>query len=101
MGSELQRANQSLGLSEKVIELALVVFHINQVVPYPLSDLQIADWAKSINELRPDVEPQKLKEVIDKMKLGQIEWNYRQGIQNIFRALETESDKEKDFLSRL
>ncbi|MDB5288565.1 MAG: hypothetical protein JWR05_3514 [Mucilaginibacter sp.] len=101
MGQDLQRANQSLGVSNAVLEIGMEVFHINQLIPYPLTDQQITDWAKSINELRPDVTAATLKAVINKMKLGKIQWDNRSGIQNIFKALENESDQEKDFLSRL
>lgn len=64
------------------------VYHINHLTAFPLTDNQIDEWSRSINELRPDVTPEQLKEVIDGMKQGLIDFDNRLGIQNIFKALD-------------
>lgn len=99
MDLQLQKVNQSLGLSDKELIIAQAVFHVNQLVPYALTDLQISDWAKSINKLIPELDIDSLVYVIDQMKMGRIEWNPKLGIQNLFvNLLETD---ESDFLSNL
>lgn len=66
--------------------LAATVLHINQLTPFPYSDLQIFEWAKSINELTPELTPDILKKIIDKFKLGIYEFDSRAGIQNVFKG---------------
>jgi hypothetical protein len=74
-------------LNDKENKIAAIVYHVNQLTSYPLSGVQIEDWAKSINELMPDVDLVELKRVINNFKLGVFEWDYRKGIQNIFLAI--------------
>lgn len=91
MDNKLQlTTNQSQGivLSPKEIEIALQVYHINHLTAFPLSDQLIDEWSRSISELRPEVTPEQIKEVIDGMKQGYIEFDNRLGIQNIFKALD-------------
>lgn len=73
-----------LGLTEKSVEIAKVLVHYNQLTSYPYSDLQIAEWAKSIEELIPSMTLETLKTIIDRMKMGIYDFDSRLGIQNIF-----------------
>lgn len=75
-------------MSPKELEIAIQIFHMNQLTAFPLSDEQIDDWTRSIVELRPDVTPQQLKSAIDDMKQGYADYDNRLGIQNIFKALD-------------
>lgn len=68
-------------------ELAKQVYQINQLVPYPLSDIQIEDIAKSLEELVPELTPMQLKKMIDRFKIGYYEWDKTKVIQNIFKNL--------------
>lgn len=76
-------------LSEKEKEIGLSLTHVNQLTSFPFNVEQLADWALTINELKPDLKIEKLKEAIDKMKLGKVEFNQSLGIQNIFIALDS------------
>ena len=80
--------NQNIVLSEPEIQIAMQVYHINQLTAFPLADHQIDEWSKAIYELRPEVRPEEIKDVIDGMKQGYIEYDNRLGIQNIFKALD-------------
>jgi hypothetical protein len=60
--------------------------HINLLVAYPIPDAMLELWAASIMELKPEITPFILKEIINEFKLGKIEYNPRKGIQNIFSA---------------
>lgn len=73
-----------LGLTEKSVELAKVLVHYNQLTAFPYSDLQIAEWAKSINELMPNLSAETLKTIINRMKMGIYDYDSKLGIQNIF-----------------
>ena len=89
METHIQKINQSLSthLNEKEFEIAKIIWHVNQLVAYPLTDYQIESWAKSIAELAPNVTPDEIKKIIDNFKIGRIEWDYHSGIQNIFKNL--------------
>lgn len=80
---------QHLGLNEKEMSIGKILLGVNELSAFPLNTEQISDWAKSINELSPELELGKLKLVIDKMKMGEIEYDKGLGIQNIFLGLKS------------
>lgn len=75
------------GLNEKEFSIAKELEQVNLLITYSLAPPQIADWAKCIVELEPDIDNYELKSVIDKYKRGIYEWDQREGIQNIFRGI--------------
>lgn len=79
--------NQNLEIKKQEVTVAKILWHINQIVSYPMSDHQIEDWAKSLMELKPNTDLTALKFLIDKFKTGDLEYDYRKGIQNIFIGL--------------
>jgi len=89
MENQLTISNHSLStpLQPKEIEIAKVVWHVNQILTYQLSDIQIESWARSINELKPDLDPNTLLKAINLVKVGKIEWDCKVGIPNIFWIL--------------
>lgn len=99
MATELQSQNQSIAIKSSLVEtVAKIVWHINQVVAYPLTDRQIEDWAKSILELKPDIDLGALKFLIDKFKTAEAPYDYHCGIQNIFVGLRHVQKTEKGFI---
>jgi len=52
---------------------------------FPLSEIEILEWARVIENA--NVEPGALEFVILKMQTCEMEYNEREGIQNIFRNL--------------
>lgn len=85
----MNQSNRHLALNQKEVEIAKILTHVNQLQSYSLNVEQISDWARSINELKPELNTNDLKSVIDKMKMGKIEYNPNFGIQNIFNGLST------------
>ena len=79
-----KKDSQSLELSSELTKIGQEIVHINQLTPFPYSDFQLIDWAKSINELTPELTPDILKKIIDKFKLGIYFFDSRAGIQNVF-----------------
>ena len=63
------------------------VYQFNQLRSFSLSKVEIIEWAQSIQRLCPDLDLDKLNFVIDRMKLGEISYDQKEGIQNIFRGL--------------
>lgn len=89
MENQLQISNKGLStpLNTKEVEIAKLVWHVNQLVAYPLTDHQIEAWSLSINELLPELELEKLAKLIKDFKLGNIPWDYHFGIQNLIKNL--------------
>lgn len=82
---ELQKLKKDiLSLTKEQTEIAKELIHFNQLTPYPYSDLQISQWVKSITELIPEMTPEIIKHIIDRLKLGVYEYDSRLGIQNVF-----------------
>jgi len=82
----LQTTNKSVSttINEDMVK---ELYHVNYLVAYPLSDLMLEGWAKCISELKPELKPLELRELINKMKLGVIPYDPKLGIQNIFKGL--------------
>jgi len=70
-------------INEQIIK---ELYHINYLVAFPLSDLMLEGWAKSIQELAPELTPERLKKIINGMKVGVVNYDTKKGIQNIFLA---------------
>jgi hypothetical protein len=73
-------------LNSEQNNLAIELFHYNQLTPFTLTDIQIIDWVRSISELRKEITPEILKELIDGMKTTRFPFDKNLGIQNIFIA---------------
>ena len=92
---ELIKNNSSLSIVN--LDLAKQVYQINQLVPYPLSDVQIEDIARSLDRLVPELTPELLGLMMDRFKYGYYQWDRTQLIQNIFNNLGSIlSEKYKD-----
>jgi len=82
----MDNKNQS-SVSDREMQIGKIIYHVNQLTPFPISDENIIAWAKSIDELKPNLKLEDLKKAIDKLKLGEVDFNPHVGIQNIFNAL--------------
>jgi len=91
-----QEKNLSIALNnkDKEIEIGKIIYGINLIIPYPLSDFQISDWAKCINKFIPNLKPTTLQKIVDLYVLGQLEFNSKIGIQNIFKGYVFLIDKQ-------
>lgn len=89
MENQLEKinTNRNLPLNIKELKIAEIIWEINTLTSFPLSDLLIKAWSRSINELRPNQDLKILSTIVNMMKSGSIDFNNRMGIQNIFLAL--------------
>ena len=91
-----QKQNQSVGLvpsTERVNELAKILYQLNMLIAYPLSDSQIIEWALCLLRLIPNIDGVELQVIIDKMIIGEIEYDTKKGIKNIVIALKPNTIK--------
>lgn len=87
-GGIVQRTHpQSLEISDSRKRIAKVIVDVNQIMQYPLTAVQVLEWAESIERLVPDVDVMALAYLMDAFKLELIEWDRQKGIQNIFAGL--------------
>jgi hypothetical protein len=63
------------------------VYQFNQLRAFSLTDIEIVEWAASIARLLPELNPSALEFMVDKMKIGEIQFDKTLGIQNIFNGL--------------
>ncbi len=72
----------------KKVDVALVkaVYHFNYLTSFPMPDTMLEFWANSINELEPELTPDVVKWIADRMKTGHIQYDHRLGIQNVFNG---------------
>lgn len=80
---ELIKTNSSPSIVN--VEMAKQIYQINLLIPYPLADSQIEDFANTLEELIPELTPVQLKRMIDRFKVGVYEWDRNKLIQNIFK----------------
>ena len=78
-------------------EVAILLFRINLVRVYPLTDGELSLWAREIISLLPDLDLKKLKLLIDKFVKGEIKYDNKIGLPNIFIGLK----QIPDFVSSL
>jgi len=85
---ELQKitTESQLANTHQQVEFTKQLFHVNCLVSYPINDVMLEVWTKSINELAPEMTSDDLKFIIDKMKIGVYPYDHRVGIQNIFKG---------------
>lgn len=77
------------------------LYHVNYLTNYPISDAMLEGWSKSIKELAPEMTSKTVKIIIDRMKVGTIDFDNRIGIQNIFKAYKIILNEYLVDLSRL
>ena len=75
--------------------LVKAVYQFNQLRAFSLTQIEILEWARSIERLQPDIDVNQLMFVIDQMKVGNLEYDKTIGIQNIFKGLKM-TEKTKD-----
>jgi len=64
-----------------------VIYLVNFLVAYPLTDTQIAEWARCIIHLRPETTSDELQNIMNKFITAEYDYDTRKGIQNIFKHL--------------
>lgn len=82
------RGNNGLvNLAPELERLCKIIYQCNQLRPYPLTAMEIAEYADSLLRLIPDLNFEKVEFMVDQMLLGNIEWDTKLGIQNLTNGL--------------
>ena len=85
---ELTKINQSLeNLNNNHIQLAYELEQLNEIyAPFRLSDEDIARWVIRINNLKPEITPEIMNEIVLNFISGKFKYDKNIGIANIFNA---------------
>jgi hypothetical protein len=86
--SRIQHNSDLVSLPIHVEAIARIVYEVNQLRQYPLNDIEIAEWATTLNEFNPDMEIEALQFIIQQMKFGNLEYEQKDGVQNLTRAFQ-------------
>lgn len=79
--TENQLANTTINL-----DFIKELYHVNYLTAFPISDTILEGWYHCITEIEPALTKEALKWILTEMKVGNIEYNPKLGIQNIFQG---------------
>jgi len=74
-----------------------IVYEVNQLRQYPLTAVEIAEWADTLLEFKSDLDYEALRFIIQQMKFGNLEYEQKDGVQNLTRAFQKIMKTEKGF----
>ena len=80
-------APTDLAISQQSEALEKVTARVNQLMQFPLSYIQVQEWAATIQRVAPDTKLEKVAFVIDCFMNERLEYDKNKGIQNIFNGL--------------
>jgi hypothetical protein len=66
--------------------LERIVYQVNFLRQYPLSPIEIAEWSRTLLEFDTELDFEALKFIIQQMKFGNLEYEQKDGVQNLTRA---------------
>lgn len=89
MEKSLNTQNHSLPtiLEDEKIKITIELASVNTLMPYPVSDSMIEKWGRSLIRIEPRVTLEEIEGLMDSFMKGDIEYNPKEGIQNIFKGL--------------
>lgn len=89
MDKSLKTQNQSLSthLQDHEIEIAKSLFYVNLLTPFRVEDFIIEQWSITVSRMLPDVTSDEIQQLMDDFMTGEIEYDHKLGIQNIFKGI--------------
>lgn len=85
---KLGQLSNSHSVSLPDVKLREIVYEVNQLRQFPLNEIEIAEWADTLLEFDPKLNYEALKFIIQQMKFGKLEYEQRDGVQNLTRAFQ-------------
>jgi len=80
-------SGNNIKLTENQINLAYEIEQLNEIyAPFKLSDDDITRWVKRISELKPEITPEILNNIVINFITGNYKFNKNYGIANIFNG---------------
>lgn len=72
--------------SKRVVRISEKLLEVNMLLAYRLEGPELVQWAQDIDRLMPTEELEKLPFILDCFKTGEIVYEEKLGIRNIFNA---------------
>lgn len=82
--------HQQLGLSKisnNGKRILKVIADVNNLIAFKLTVSELADWAKQIDRIAPEVDIKALRFLMDCFATDTLEYDRNKGVQNIFNGL--------------
>jgi hypothetical protein len=89
-----QGGGLDMSLPRIQFELCMVIRDFNQLRSFKLNDVEVLEWKDTLIRIKPDLTPAMLQYAIDRLMDGELEYNEKRGIQNIFSALKLIGENE-------
>ena len=83
--ARIQRNDLAISQGEPDEELCKIISKVNQLRPYPLSAIEVMEWAASLEKIGVDYGA--LRHLIWQMILGNYDYDKSLGIQNLVNGL--------------
>jgi len=77
----------ALDLTDRDRLICNCIHTFNQLRDFKLTAIEVLEWRDSLNRIWPDMNPDRLAFVIDKLMTGELEYKPSIGIQNLFKGL--------------
>lgn len=94
MSDLIPYGNTGLTVTKKEKDICDVLVGINQLRSFKLDVIEVLEWKDSLIRILPDIKIETLQFVIDSMMTGELEYNDKKGIQNLFAALKLVGENE-------
>lgn len=91
----IERAIKSL--SKKELSICNSINEFNQLRSFKLNLSDVLQWKDTIIRLKPEIEPEAISFVVDKLILGELDYDKDLGIQNIINGLNMLVRTEKGY----
>lgn len=84
---ELSKVNTQIKTVSEIEQFCKVLWKVNLMVAYPLTDAMIESWANYLIKEKPKLTIEQLNKIIDSFIKGERNYVLNKGITNIFLAL--------------
>ena len=99
---EISKVNTQIKTVSEIEQICKVLWKVNLMLAYPLTDAMIESWVKYLVKERPDLTIEQLDKVVDSFIKGERNYVLNKGITNIFLALKEDVPEfEYDYSSGL
>lgn len=84
---KVQNQSVSTPLVGKELDIVIPLVKINILSPFRIQDEILEMWSMEINRMLPQLEVNELEELMDAFMIGELEYDHKLGVQNVFRGL--------------
>lgn len=92
---EISKVNTQIKTVSEIEQICKVLWKVNLIVAYPLTDVMIESWANHLLRLRPQVTIEQLDKILDKFITGEYEYVTNKGLSNIILVIDKQQKQNE------